>query len=167
MDHGARLRLFDNVIAEQGPFLEGVLWRMTGDRGLFVEALQESLVQVWKHVEKLRGPAGRAYVYRIAQSATSRAWRSRVGASADLPEDRESTAERPDEQARKKELTAMVRRAISELPEHQGRAITLRYLEQKDYDAMSREMDCSEATLRSHVSKALATLRNVLSVREG
>jgi len=81
-------------------------------------------------------------------------------------EGREGPSERPDEQASRKELTTMVRRAISELPEQQGRAVAMRYLEQKDYDAMAREMDCSEATLRSHVSKGLATLRNTLVLVE-
>lgn len=161
MDHGARLNLFDAAVAGQGAFLKAVLWRLTGDRELFAEALQESLLQIWRHVEKLQGQGGRAYVYRIAQSAASGAWRRRVGSTPDASDDRKCPADRPDEEASRKELVAMVRRAISELPDLQGRAITLRYLEQKDYEVMAREMDCSEVTLRSYVSKGLATLRNL------
>jgi RNA polymerase sigma factor (sigma-70 family) len=172
MDHQARLKLFDAVRAEQGSFLEAILWRLTGKRELFAEALQESLLQVWRHLEKLPGPGGRAYLYRIAQSAAAEAWRKRMGAGMEVPENQMCPADRPEQQADKKELVAKVRRAISELPETQGRAITLRYLEQKDYDLMAREMDCSEVTLRSYVSKGLATLRNLpvfvrTDVREG
>ena len=96
MDHETRLKLFDTVRAEQGAFLEAVLWRLTGHRELFVEALQESLLQVWRHVEKLQGHTGRAYVYRIAQSAASQAWRKRVASGADVLDDHESSAARPD-----------------------------------------------------------------------
>lgn len=172
MEHAARLNLFDAVRAEQGSFLEAILWRLTGNRELFVEAMQESLMQVWKHVEQLQGQAGRAYVYRIAQSAASEAWRKRAGSGTDVPVDCRCSADRPDEQASRKELVAAVRRAISELPQAQGQAITLRYLEQKDYGVMAREMDCPEATLRSHVSRGLATLRSLpvfvrTGVREG
>lgn len=163
MDHGTRLKLFDAVRADQGSFLETILWRLTGDRELFVEALQESLVQIWRHVEKLQGPAGRVYICRIAQSAVTNAWRKRARPTVEHTDDRADPGARPDEQASTRELAAMVRRAICELPEQQSRAITMRYLEQKDYDVMAREMECSEATLRSHVSKALATLRNVLA----
>ena len=167
MDHETRLKLFDALRAEQGSFLEAILWRLTGNRELFVEALQESLLGIWKHVEKLEGPAGRTYIYRIAQSAASQAWRKRAVSSGEDLENRTGLIDRPDDQASTKELTTMVRQAISELPEQQGRAITMRYLEQKNYDVMAREMDCSEATLRSHVSKALATLRGVLTFVDG
>ena len=162
MDHGTRLKLFDAVRAGQGSFLETILWRLTGDRELFVEALQESLLQIWRHVEKLEGHGARAYICRIAQSAVANAWRKRAPSTVEHADDRADPGARPDEQASTRELTTIVRRAISELPEQQSRAITMRYLEQKDYDVMAREMDCSEATLRSHVSKALATLRNIL-----
>jgi len=161
MDHGARLKLFDAVRAEQGSFIEAILWRLTGNRELFLEALQESLLQIWRHIEKLQGHAGRAYIYRIARSAASGAWRKRLGSAAEIPEDRTCPVDRPDGEASRKELMATVRRAISELPDLQGRAITLRYLEQKAPDVMAREMECSEVTLRSYVSKGLATLRSL------
>lgn len=167
MDHGTRLRLFDALIAEQRSSLEAIVWRLTGDRELFVEALQESLLQIWRHLEKLDGPAGGAYVYRIARSAASRAWRARMRQGDDQMDEREGPAEMPDDRASRSELTAILRRAISELPEQQGRAVAMRYLEQKGYDVMAREMACSEATVRSHVSKALAALRTLLGDREG
>jgi len=162
MDHGTRLKLFDAVRAGQGAFLETILWRLTADRELFVEALQEALLQIWRHIEKLEGHGARAYICRIAQSAVANAWRKREMPTGERADNREDPGVRPDEQASIIELTTIVRRAISELPEQQSRAITMRYLEQKDYDVMAHEMECSEATLRSHVSKALATLRRAL-----
>ena len=115
MDHEARLKLFDAVRVEQGPFLEAVLWRLTGNRELFSEALQESLLLLWRHVEKLQGAPGRTYLFRIAQTAASTAWRKRVGAHVELPEDCSCSCHPPEAASSRIETMARVRRAISEL----------------------------------------------------
>lgn len=165
MDRKTRLKLFDALRAEQGSFLEAILWRLTGDRELFAEALQESLMQIWRYIEQLQGSANRAYIYRIAQSAVSRAWRQRMGSANKSYQDREGPADRPEDRVSRKEQIDAVRWAISELPEQQCQAITMRYLEQKDYDVMARELDCTEATSRVHVSRALLKLRERLGHR--
>ena len=61
------------------------------------------------------------------------------------------------------ELVGMVRRAIAQLPAKQGRAIVMRYFEQKEYQAIADKLSCSEAGARSNVSKALATLKGKLA----
>ena len=172
MDHDTRLKLFDGLMGEQRPFLETVLWRLTGRRELFADALQQSLLQIWRHLEHLQGPGRRAYLYRIAQSSASQAWRNQGASQQEDEPDRQDPLEPPDTQASRNELAQLVRRAISGLPEQQSRAITMRYLEQKGYETMARELECSEQTARSQVSKALEKLRNVLrfarlEVREG
>jgi len=159
MDHAARLKLFDAVWAEHGQLVEAALWRLTGDRERFGEALQESLLQIWRHLDKLQGPSARAYLYRIGRSAAAQAWRKRAGSRPDVSNDQPAAGDRPDELASRREMIAAVRRAISELPEPHARAITLRYLEQKEYDAIAREMECPPATTRTYVSRGLAALR--------
>ena len=79
MKHSRRLEIFENVRAEYAGFLESVLWRLTADKELFAEALQYALLQMWRHVEKLNGKKAGAYIYRVALSAASKAWRNRVG----------------------------------------------------------------------------------------
>ena len=59
-----------------------------------------------------------------------------------------------------------VRRAIACLPKKQGRAVVMRYLEQKDYETIGVSLGCSEATARSHVSKAIATLKRQMVLRK-
>ena len=63
------------------------------------------------------------------------------------------------------EVVARVRRTIARLPNRQGQAIVMRYFEQKDYATIAAGLGCTEAAARSHVSKALATLRNRLTVQ--
>lgn len=69
----------------------------------------------------------------------------------------------PGEKILRAELAAKVRRVMSRLPEKQGRAIAMRYLEQEDYQTISEKLGCTKAGARSHVSKALAVLKDKLA----
>jgi len=163
MNQRERLEIFEKLRTEHSTFLQSVLWKLTGDRELFAEAMQYSLMGVWQHIEKLNSRKAGAYIYRIALSANSRAWRNRIGRNGELPTSRIDIDADPDEKIGRVELTAKVRKAISRLPDKQGRAIVMRYLEQHDYETISEKLCCSKASARSHVSKALMALRDKLA----
>lgn len=165
MTHAERVAVFDRVRARHLRFLAGVLWKLTGDRERFAEAMQYALLGMWKHVGKLEGAEAPGYLYRIALSANARAWRHRIGRDGRLASDTPHAASDGAEPADRRELSAAVREALSRLPENQGRAIVLRYLQQKDYEDIAGLLGCSVPTARSHVSKAIAALRAKLAVR--
>ena len=162
MKQSERLEIFEKLRAEYSIFLLSVLWKLTGDRELFTEAMQYTLMGMWQHIEKLNGRKAGAYIYRIALSANSRAWRNRIGRNGELPKSRVDIEADPGEKLGRVELSVKVRKAISRLPEKQGRAIVMRYLEQHDYETISEKLRCSKASARSHVSKALAALKDKL-----
>jgi RNA polymerase sigma factor (sigma-70 family) len=163
MKQSERLEIFENLRAEYSVFLLSVLWKLTGDRELFTEAMQYTLMGMWEHVEKLNGRKAGAYIYRIALSANSRAWRNRIGRNGDLARSRINVETDPGERLGSVELAAKVRKAISRLPDKQGRAIVMRYLEQHDYETISEKLSCTKASARSHVSKALTALKEKLA----
>ncbi len=163
MRHEDRIAVFDRVRARHLRFLAGVLWKLTGDRERFGEAMQYALLGMWEHVEKLEGDKAQSYLYRIALSANARAWRHRIGREGHLISNSPRAASENAEPVDHKELSTAVRRAISRLPENQGRAIVMRYLEQKDYADIATLLGCSIPTARSHVSKAVAALRSKLA----
>jgi len=132
MEHSERLEIFERVRAKYSVFLISVLWKLAGDKELFTEAMQYTLMGMWQHVEKLDGKKAGAYVYRIALTANSRAWRNRIGRNGDFAKHRVDVDKDPGEKIQRAELTAKVRRLMSQLPEKQGRAIAMRYLEQED-----------------------------------
>jgi RNA polymerase sigma factor (sigma-70 family) len=125
--------------------------------------MQNTLMGMWEHVEKLNGRKAGAYIYRIALSANSRAWRNRIGRNGEFTKSKIDIVADPGEKLGRIELTLKVRKAISRLPEKQGRAIVMRYLEQHDYETISEKLCCSKASARSHVSKALAALKDKLA----
>lgn len=55
--------------------------------------------------------------------------------------------------------TDVVRALAEVLPPDQLQAVRLRIIDERDYEAIARELDCSEAVVRKRVSRALATLR--------
>jgi RNA polymerase sigma factor (sigma-70 family) len=163
MKYAKRVEIFRQAKADYTGFLTSILWKLTGDKELFTEAMQYALLGMWRHVEKLNGKKAGAYIYRIALTANSTAWRNRIGRDGQIGRSRVSIEKSPQECVGNSELVGEVRRAISQLPAKQGRAIVMRYFEQKEYQAISEKLGCSEAGARSNVSKAVATLKGKLA----
>ncbi|MCJ7673892.1 MAG: sigma-70 family RNA polymerase sigma factor [Sedimentisphaerales bacterium] len=156
-------KILEQARAKYTGFLASVLWKLTGDRELFTEAMQYALLGMWQHVGKLNGKKAGSYIYRIALSANSKAWRNRIGKNGELPRNHASPENSPDEKLDRDELATIVRREICRLPAKQAKAVVMRYFEQQEYQAIAGKLSCTEAGARSHVSKALATLKSRLA----
>ena len=163
MKYCKRVEIFRQAKAEYTGFLTSILWKLTGDKELFTEAMQYALLGMWRHVEKLNGKKAGAYIYRIALTANSTAWRNRIGRDGQISRSQVSIEKSPQESVGNSELVGRIRRAIAQLPAKQSRAIVMRYFEQKEYQAISEKLGCSEAGARSNVSKAVATLKSKLA----
>ena len=163
MKYSERLELFEKIKARYSVFLPSVLWKLTGDKELFAEAMQYALLGIWQHVEKLNTERAGAYIYRIALTANSKAWRNRIGRDGQISKPRTRDEKSPDEKLCRSELAALVRRQISKLPLKQGRAMVMRYIEQQDYASIAENLSCTVAGARSHVSRAVATLKSKLA----
>ena len=163
MKHSERVELFEKIRAKYSVFLVSVLWKLAGDKELFAEAMQYTLLGMWQHVEKLDGRKAGAYIYRIALTGNSQAWRNRIGRNGESTKYSSGGEKDPTERLCRIELAARVRRAMSQLPDKQGRAIVMRYLEQQDYDTIAGTLRCTQAGARSHVSKAIAALKDKLA----
>jgi RNA polymerase sigma factor (sigma-70 family) len=162
MRYSKRLELFEKLKNEYIGYLTTTLWKLTCDTDIFDEAIQYAFLAIWMNLEKLTGPQAGAYIYRIALSANSRAWRNRTGKDGQIakPDVFKNPAAR---EAVDEETLNLVRKEIAKLPEQQAQAIVMRYIDQSDYSVIAGKLDCSEDTARSHVSKAINTLRNNLT----
>jgi RNA polymerase sigma factor (sigma-70 family) len=162
MEYARRVDIFRRLKTDYAGFLTSVLWRLTGDRELFSEASQYAMLEMWRHVEKLDGKKAGAYIYRIALSANSKAWRNRIGKNGQFSDSQLDIADEPQQKTDDAELTAKLRKSIALLPAKQSAALVMRYFEQQDYDAIAQKLGCSEVTARSNVSKAVSALKKVL-----
>jgi RNA polymerase sigma factor (sigma-70 family) len=165
MTHEERITVFGRLRNRYLGFLTAVLWRLTGDRELFAEAMQYALMGLWQHAEKLEGEKAPSYLYRIALSANAKAWRQRIGRDGNIAPDAAGSDDGSETRMQRADLLARVRQTIARLPNKQGRALVMRYFDQKDYATIAADLGCSEVAARSHVSKAVATLRGRLAPR--
>jgi RNA polymerase sigma factor (sigma-70 family) len=163
MNHQQRLQLFDEVKAGYNGFLVSVLWKLTGDRELFADAMQYALLSIWRNIDKLNKQTAAGYIYRVALSANSKAWRNRISRDGRFSPEIAEAALDKDEKNRDFEAVYRLRKAIAGLPHRQSRALVMRYFEQKDYETIAGVLNCSVATTRSHVSKALSGLKREFS----
>ncbi|MBN2019366.1 MAG: sigma-70 family RNA polymerase sigma factor [Sedimentisphaerales bacterium] len=162
MRNSKRLELFEKLRHEFCGYLTSMLWKLTGNAEIFAEAIQYAFLAIWMNLEKLTGPQAGAYIYRIALSANSKAWRTRIGKDGQIP--RANAFINPATNCHADEETVnLVRKEIANLPEKQAQAIVLRYIDQHDYQTIADKLSCTEDTARSHVSKALNALRNNLA----
>ena len=88
MNQDNRLEQFGQVKQRYSSFLEAVIWKLTGNEDMYLEALQYSLLEIWRHLAKLDGPHAGRYIYRIAQTACQKARAGRAGVSDQIPGDR-------------------------------------------------------------------------------
>jgi len=163
MAHPERVKAFDRLRVKYNPMMTALLWKLTGDRELFAEAMQYALLGMWQYLEKLNGKKGSAYLYRIILSANSRAWRNRIGRDGQINSDLIAGPSSENRNPADSELIERVRKTIARLPRKQAWAIAMRYIEQKSYDMIAKELLCSPTAARSNVSKALAVLKRKLS----
>jgi len=164
MNYIKRAELFRQLRATHTGYISNVLWKLTGDRELFTEAMQYALLGMWQHIEKLNGRKAGAYIYRIVLTANSKAWRDRIGKNGHFNHSRIGNDRNPEQELDRIELARMVRQEISRLPTKQAKAVVMRYFEQQDYENIAAQLRCSVAGARSNVSKAIATLKTKLAV---
>ncbi len=157
MRHSKQLELFEKLKGRYFGLLTSTLWKLTGDTDLFAEAFQYALLSIWMNLRKLTGPQAGAYIYRIALSASSKAWRNRIGKDGQIP--KATIVKNPADDLVDEDTLNMVRKEIANLPEQQALAVVMRYINQNDYRTIADKLNCAEDTARSHVSKAIASLR--------
>lgn len=153
---------FAAFVREQTPALLRTAYLLTGNRLAAEELVQDTLVRMypkWHRVEQAEAPL--AYVRRsLANGFVNQQRRAsrREYAYADVPErvdDRDAfgqLADRDDIWAR-----------LATLPERQRAALVLRFYEGLSDDDAADALGCRVGTVRSLVSRGLATLRSAMA----
>jgi RNA polymerase sigma-70 factor (sigma-E family) len=151
---------FEEFVAAQLPALLRFAKVLCGDRGLAEDVAQEVMLRTqekWARIAGLDKP--QAYVRRMIVNeylSWSRKW-ARVIPLAVVP-DLPDAGRVPDPAAdyADRELLVM---ELAKLPRRQRAALVLRYYGGLTDQEIAEELGCSNGTARSHISRALATLR--------
>ncbi len=166
---GARERAFEALLGRY----EGKVFRLCcallRDRTEAEDAAQDSLVRVWKALERYDGRASlSSWIYAITRNRCLTALeRRRMLASRqqsdDVPQADSAVAaeatEPWDDRAR------LLRKVIEALPERSRRVLLLYYYEEHSVVEVARMLDCPEGTVKTTLFRARAALGEMLKRR--
>ena len=133
----------------------------TGDMQLAEEQVAEAFARAWASWPKVsRHPAPRAWVVRTALNAGATWWRRR---GRELPLADHDAAAPGDHGSGLDEATVT---ALRRLPNRQREVIVLRVLLDLDIATTAGQLGIAPGTVRAHLSRAVAALRDELSLAD-
>ena len=157
---------FEQWVTGKADALLRFAYVLTGDSSLAEDAVQDALTTAcarWGRVSRADDPE--AYVKRMVVNAHISWWRRFRRREAPAPDPVRIAPAAPDGASARAESDA-VWALCATLPDKQRAAVVLRFYEQLSYAEIAVLLHCAEATARSHVHRALATLKTTLS-KEG
>ena len=135
-------------------------------------------LRVFRMLRHFRGQSTlRTWIYRIVINQASnrqRWWRRRhrsqqvalddhTAAHGELPDRRDTCS--PDREYQKRETSALVWRALDQLPFDQRAVIVLREIEGLSYEEIATSLDVAVGTVKSRLARARENLRDGLGAR--
>ncbi len=152
---------FTEFAAASRDRLRRTAFLLCGDWDRAADHVQEGLVRVYVAWPRLDRQGGEhAYARKAVVSAFLDSTRRR--SSRELP-----TADHVGDPATAEDVSgrvadrAALMQALSRLPERQRACVVLRYFDDLDVHATAMAMGCSEGTVKSSTSRALASLRSM------
>jgi RNA polymerase sigma-70 factor (sigma-E family) len=157
---------FELFVTERAAALLRFAYVLTGDVSLAEDAVQDALTTAcarWGRVSRADDPE--AYVKRMVVNAHISWWRRFRRREAPAAEPTRTAPPTVDGSAARADAEA-VWALCATLPDRQRAAVVLRFYEEHSYAEIAVLLHCAEATARSHVHRALASLKVTLS-KEG
>ena len=155
---------FDDYVASRGAALLRLAFMLTGDRHLAEDLTQDVMIRAygrWSRLAQMEQVD--AYVRRMLVNSHV-SWRRRRS-SGEVPVERVADEANTDSTPDGAEAVAERDRAwrmLATLPRKQRAVLVLRYYEDLSDSEIAEALGCSQGTVRSQASRALATLRENL-----
>jgi len=148
---------FDEWVAARGSSLLRFAYVVTGSQHAAEDAVQDALARAcerWDRVGRTTDPD--TYVRRMIVNAHISRWRR---TRRESPVEALVAADPQPDLADRVGTESAVWAVCADLPPRQRAAVVLRFYEDLEYAEIAGLLSCSEATVRSHVHRALGALR--------
>jgi RNA polymerase sigma-70 factor (sigma-E family) len=153
---------FEEYVQQRGPALIRLACLLVGHRQLAEDLVQEVLARAyvrWSRVVRADHPD--LYLRRMLVNLHASWWRRRSShETVGVPEYEEVPSRAPEAEIAERDA---LWRLILTLPKKQRAVVVLRYYEDLDDASIAEILDCSQVTVRTHVMRALAALRQRLA----
>jgi RNA polymerase sigma-70 factor (sigma-E family) len=164
MDDTERRADFTAYVVAREHALARLAYLLTGDRDAAEDLLQNALAKVYRHWERVRGvDTPDAYVRRILVNENNSRWRRLVRRRESPGSHIIELAELPTAPGLDPAESLHLWQQVQQLPTQQRAAVVLRYYEDLTEAQTARILGCSVGTVKSHTSRALASLRARMS----
>lgn len=156
--HGA----FRELVERHAGMIFGAAWRVTGDRTMAEEVVQDVFCLLARKSTALSGhPSVAGWLHRTAINAARSQRRARVHHEQKLARFASESWESSQEEA-PPAGDAEIDSAIDRLPSEEREAVVLRFYQDQDYAQISSQLGVSEMAVRKRVSRGLQRLQRIL-----
>jgi len=156
---------FDKLVKENKDKMFALTLRMTGDREVALDLMQDTFLTAFKEIGRFRGEAGfSSWLYRIASNKTlNYLKRKKILSFIPLTEQTSETVsyqmpEYVDGEGLNQELAS----AVDALPPKQKLVFNLRFYDQLPFAKIAGILNKSESTVKTNYQKAIEKLRKKL-----
>ena len=172
-------RAFEELIKRHQRTVYALLYRLAPDWNDTSDLAQEVFIRMWRSIGNLRNPSAfRSWLSQIVTNLFYDELRKRPRqlptVSMDEPLDNEEGSDAttrdikdksagPDELCQRNELTAIVRQAMTRLPEQFRTAIILREFEGLSYEEIALITHTEIGTVKSRIARARAKIQEMVS----
>jgi RNA polymerase sigma factor (sigma-70 family) len=164
-----RQQAYERLIAPLETRMIRAIWRIVGNPDDAEDALQDALTVTWRRWDRLQAhPNSDALILRICIHAAydalrRRRRRERWFGTEQVPVDAPDPSPSALQALAGTEAQLRVRQAIASLSHNQATAIVMHAVEDIPYEDVAAAMRCREVTVRTHVARARAKLRELLA----
>lgn len=160
-DDSQHRQLFESCIDQNADSMYRVAYRLTGDRELASELVQETCLQAWRGIGSLKDAAKmRGWVFAILRNQYTKLLRK-------LPSDRqlaqpESVQATGSAETQTETTQEIVQQAIEQLDDHQKLPILLVSMEGMSVEAASEVLDVPRGTVLSRLHRGRKQLKEII-----
>lgn len=156
---------FYTLVERYRSMLFGTAYLMIRDRGLSEDAVQEALIQIWKHLPSFRFKSGiKTWLVRIVVNEVKQQFRKKQVPTVPLEQASEAAEDLDEAETAmiRKEESQHLRQTLEMLPQEQREAVVLRYFSELTIPEIAAVTGQREGTIKSRLSRALSHLEEIL-----
>lgn len=165
---GGDVRAFETLYRAYHPRLTRFLSLMTQRRAVVEEALNDTMLAVWRRANTYNGQSKvSTWIFAIAYHTACKALRSQDLPLEDVADEQASEAPGPERRSADGETRVALARALAGLSHEQRNVIVLTYFHDLPYGEIAQIMDCPVDTVKTRMFHGRRRLRALLTGEAG